>query len=445
FRQSHQPDSIARPPRWRIMEEYFYLLHHNATLTPSDDIAALRSNGIDASTYRWMAEHDPYFGNLAPAGWAVITLGVVGLPMTVPPAILLYRASNLPGCQLALMFMYCALCNIINPAVWRIDNMATWWTGFLVCDVQIRVQAYINTAIMSNVMCVLWSLASALRADRVGPPTRWQKKKKFIFECLFCCGIPLLISLVSIIVQSTRYTVRTIMGCALGVSETVPTVILYQMWSLIFIPPSIYFAATTLWRLWKYHHDLQELISSSDHRDKQRIYRLLALALTLLLVCVPVQCYNTGLNIHRALPFRPFSLREVHNQSWSTPTYEPAMGQVLPQQWLQVACPFVLFAFFGVGKEARKLYLQLASSLRLDGPVKRIRARRAVQKGKKRGARHSVSGIAMEEGKSHTVAVTYGSIIEVTVTSALPVTSAFVIVNVVSVIVIFQDKISDPA
>ena len=108
-------------------------------------------------------------------------------------------------------------------------------------------------------------------------------------------------------------------------------------------------------RLYRYKAQFNTILSSSNSNlNQSRFIRLFLLAATLLLVFLPVQAYILYLNL--AFPRHAYSWDIVHGPLWNSIIKVPTGGQVLFDRWIRVVCGFVIFLFFGLGKDAITMY-----------------------------------------------------------------------------------------
>lgn len=111
-----------------------------------------------------------------------------------------------------------------------------------------------------------------------------------------------------------------------------------------------------IYRLIKYRRQFSYILSSSSNANKSRFIRLLVLSLLMLLGSFPVQLYVLYFNITAFMPWAPYSWSDVHGPGWGEIIKVPANGQVLFDRWIQVTAGFLLFTFFGFGKDATLMY-----------------------------------------------------------------------------------------
>lgn len=109
-------------------------------------------------------------------------------------------------------------------------------------------------------------------------------------------------------------------------------------------------------RLNKYRRQFADILTSSGSTfNKSRFLRLFALSMTLILVLLPVQAYVFYRNL--SYPRGPYSWSDVHPQNWSSIILVvPTQGAVTFDRWIQIGIGFLVFIFFGFGKDATLMY-----------------------------------------------------------------------------------------
>jgi len=108
-------------------------------------------------------------------------------------------------------------------------------------------------------------------------------------------------------------------------------------------------------RLHKYRREFADILSSSgSNLTKSRFMRLFLIALIFIIVCLPVQLYVFYRNC--AVPHLPYSWDLVHSPEWWHIFMVPTDGMVPFDRWIWLGCGFLVFFFFGLGKDATKMY-----------------------------------------------------------------------------------------
>lgn len=82
--------------------------------------------------------------------------------------------------------------------------------------------------------------------------------------------------------------------------------------------------------------------------------RLFIMSLTLIVILSPVQFYVFYRNL--AVSRIPYSWDTIHGAEWWQIIMVPTGGVVEFDRWIRIACGFLVFFFFGLGKDAMKMY-----------------------------------------------------------------------------------------
>ena len=114
----------------------------------------------------------------------------------------------------------------------------------------------------------------------------------------------------------------------------------------------------------------QVLHSSNSNLTKSRFMRLFILSFTLVVVMLPVQFYVFYRNVVD-FPLIPYSWTEVHGAGWwdiiLIPTGGVPTGTDIPfDHWVQIGLGFAVFFFFGLGRDAVKMYAQWLEKIGLS-------------------------------------------------------------------------------
>ncbi len=80
--------------------------------------------------------------------------------------------------------------------------------------------------------------------------------------------------------------------------------------------------------------------------------RLFIMSTVLIVVFTPLQFYILYVNV--SVPHRAYSWHDVHDDWQIDPI--PTGGFVLYDRWIRIGIGFLVFAFFGVGEDAIKMY-----------------------------------------------------------------------------------------
>ncbi|KKZ68275.1 hypothetical protein EMCG_06031 [[Emmonsia] crescens] len=275
----------------------------------------------------------------------------------IPPLVWHSRTGNFPASCLIAWFIIFNFFNFINPLIWPTDDVSTWWDGAGLCDIETKFMAPLGTGIAGALACIFRSLADVMDTDRaILIPSKGQRRRTLAFEVVFCVVIPGLMMALHCVVQHRRYYLWAIVGCMPAFHPSWPATALIFSWPLAVLFLAAIYCVLVIYRLFKYRQQFSYIVSISSKTSKSRFIRLLALSLVLLLGSLPSQVYVFYRNIEMSKPWVPYSWNDVHGPKWGNIRKVPMNGIVYYDRWIQVTCGFLLFAFFGFGKDATLMY-----------------------------------------------------------------------------------------
>ncbi|TKX20095.1 pheromone A receptor-like protein [Elsinoe australis] len=297
-----------------------------------------------------------------------IVLGVLAglvVLLTIPPLIWHSRHRNFAPSFLIACILVNNVFNLVNAAIWHNDKFNTWFSGVGWCDLHTKIIIANSTALPAATLCILKKLADVMNTKKINlAPSEAQQRRRAIFEGAMCGGIPALTMFLHFIVQSTRYSIVGISGCTPSIANTWISVFFIILPPAILALVNVYFAVMIMVRLRLYRTRFDSLLQASS-TTKSRFLRLYLLSLTFVLAIFPIQIYLLFVNWPKHP--NPFNWRRIHNyEEWKHIAYIPSLGVVLVDRWVQVACGFLVFIFFGLGKEAKDMYKSWALALGLE-------------------------------------------------------------------------------
>ncbi|EEH23272.1 hypothetical protein PABG_05483 [Paracoccidioides brasiliensis Pb03] len=300
----------------------------------------------------------PHVAYYKSTGAAVLPiLAFLSVLACIPPLVWHSRTGNFPASCLIAWFIVFNIFNFINPLIWPTDDVGRWWNGAGLCDVETKLMAPLGAGIAGALNCIFRSLADVMNTDRTTLiPSKAQRRRTLAFEVVFCVVIPVLMMALHYIVQHRRYYIFAIVGCMPAFHPSWPTTALIFSWPLVVLSLATIYCGLVIYRLFKYRQQFSYIVSISSNSSKSRFIRLLALSLVMLLGSFPVQIYVFYCNITLSQPWVPYSWNDVHGPAWGNVEKLPMNGVVYYDRWIQVSCGFLIFAFFGFGKDATLMY-----------------------------------------------------------------------------------------
>ncbi|KAF2768408.1 STE3-domain-containing protein [Teratosphaeria nubilosa] len=291
-----------------------------------------------------------------PAAIALATVSALVLVLMITPLTWHCRNRNFGATALCLWAMVVMLLQcFVNAVIWPNDDIASWYDGAGLCDVEVKLQAAFATALPSSLACVLRGLSNAMDTKRVSlGKTTAQKRKDFAFDFSLCILFPALQMVFHYIVQGERYYLLGIAGCEASFDDSWPTIVLLVIPPLLFTLLDAYYALLVLARLYHYRQGFASILACSNTTNT-RFMRLYIFCLVLLLPVLPLEIYTLYQNLNHDQ--HPYSWAESHNPKvWNRIRLRTSNGSVYWDRWIWLACGVVIFLFFGLGRDAVKMY-----------------------------------------------------------------------------------------
>ena len=174
---------------------------------------------------------------------AVPVLALIAFIIDIPPLAWHIRNRNLAASSLVGWVMLSNLMNFINALIWPTDDIANWWTGSGLCDVEVKLMIAITFGFVGSLLCIMRNLAKVLDTKRtILSHSRTEKRKENAFECLLCFGGPVYSIAVHYIVQPSRYYIFAISGCTTSYDNSWPKLVLILIWPPLLSVVVVYYS-----------------------------------------------------------------------------------------------------------------------------------------------------------------------------------------------------------
>ncbi|KAK1820433.1 a-factor receptor [Friedmanniomyces endolithicus] len=290
-----------------------------------------------------------------PAAIALATLSLLVILLLLSPMSWHLRNRNVGATFLVAWTILINLQTLINALLWPHDDIALWYNGAGLCDVEVKVQIAFSVAAPAALAAVLRALANALDTSRATlVKSRAQRIRDYVVDLSFCLGFPALQMLFHYIDQPTRYLLFGIAGCEASVSKTWVMILLMDVPPLLWTLVDSYYAILILVRLVRYRSTMSSILTASN-LSKTRFLRLYLFCIVLIITFVPLQAYTLSQNLSQAR--ETYSWSALHDPAAFGEIYMmPSNGRVLPEAWIWLAGGFFIFVFFGLGKDAVAMY-----------------------------------------------------------------------------------------
>ncbi|KAL8697454.1 MAG: hypothetical protein Q9224_002303 [Gallowayella concinna] len=180
--------------------------------------------------------------SLTSASIALPTLALIALMLNIPPLVWHIRNRNVAACNLIVWTMFMNLCNFVNALIWPTDNIYNWFSGKVLCDIEVKLVLAAHFGIVGSLACIMRSLANVLDTERtILVPTKRQRRIELIITSMLCFGGPLYAMAIHYVVQPSRYYILAIVGCTPSMDNSWPTIVLMAIWPVILCLAATYY------------------------------------------------------------------------------------------------------------------------------------------------------------------------------------------------------------
>ncbi|KAG9849780.1 STE3-domain-containing protein, partial [Aureobasidium melanogenum] len=291
--------------------------------------------------------------HIIPQGVLLAVLAPLFLILNFPPLIWHLRNRNTAAVFMVFWIMLMNFLSIINVIIWPYIDMRDMYDGQGLCDVEVKLLGGRITGLNAAVLCLLRALAAVLNTEKtLLGPSKAQKRRNTAIELAWCVGLPLLTMVLQYIVQVNRFGLIGVSGCQLMSYSSRTSFVLIWLAPIITNAVAVYYAILVIIRLHKYRSSFNNILSSSN-TTRSRFFRLFAISSILILGITPVQIYIIVTQYpHQNLPF---NFSKLHNPAtWNSSIVMPST--VFYDRWANLACGFLVFLFFGLGRDAKNMY-----------------------------------------------------------------------------------------
>jgi pheromone a factor receptor len=163
------------------------------------------------------------------------TLSLLFALLIIPPMLWHLSNRNIGATSLILWLLILNLQDFLNAVLWSHDNIAHWFEGRVLCDIEVKITIAVAVGVPSSVACILRALAKVMDTERVSLGlTKGQKRRGIVIDLVWCAGFPALQMLFHYIVQTRRYYIIGIAGCTPATSRS------WVSDLLIIAPPAVW-------------------------------------------------------------------------------------------------------------------------------------------------------------------------------------------------------------
>lgn len=173
----------------------------------------------------------------------VPTLACIAMIIDIPPFLWHVKNRNFAAAGLVFWVVLTLFFDFINALIWPTDDMANWFQGYVLCDIEAKLLIAISVGLPGSLACIMRNLALVLDTNRtVLIPTRSQRRKQLAVEFFLTFGFPICMMGIHYIVQINRYYIFGIAGCRSSFDASWPTVVLIWIWPSLLSILGVYYS-----------------------------------------------------------------------------------------------------------------------------------------------------------------------------------------------------------
>lgn len=174
--------------------------------------------------------------------FAALSIGII-----ITPFIWHYRNKNIAACTLIAWLILSNVFTFVNAIIWPDENFSTWWDGPGLCDVEAKLTWPMFTGVPAALACITRNLARVLRIHSSGLSTTKRQRRRILFvDCLILFLVPFLQLVLHYCIQTNRYFIIAVGGCAPSFDESWPTIVIMYIWPQIFALVADYYCSRSI-------------------------------------------------------------------------------------------------------------------------------------------------------------------------------------------------------
>ncbi|KAL7950489.1 pheromone receptor [Trichoderma barbatum] len=295
-----------------------------------------------------------------------IFFGVIANLVCLVPLRLLYRNGEFAATVFILNVEVQNLRNIVNALIWRDDDVASWWPGYGLCDLDAFLHNFCISLYATCLLAIMRNLAIQVGSLRANPPSRREKRRRNIIQALIIFPLPLVQLAWTYPVTDQRYYVATLIGCSWSNARTWPSIVFEILPQAIVSLITAGYAIFIYIRFRQITKSTQSALSNNPlaHVRNQRARRRLYLmVISILIPFLPIVLVLATMNVIHTIPLQPFDFDVIHDNQrpvpWDVIIYMPSsrIGWMFMNIcYVPIATAIPIFVFFGMTKDAMNCY-----------------------------------------------------------------------------------------
>ncbi|KAF9441476.1 pheromone receptor [Macrolepiota fuliginosa MF-IS2] len=289
------------------------------------------------------------------------TLAFLGFILALVPLPWHLKAWNSGTCFYMMWASLACLNQFVNSVVWH-KNAVNW--APIWCEISIRIMMGSSVGLPASSLCINRRLYYIITSSSAAV-TPNEKKRAIMIDSLICVLFPLIYIALQYIVQGHRFNIYEDVGCFPALFNSLPVYFISLMWPLLIGCISAVYCTLTLYTFARRRLEFSRILASHPSITPWRYFRLMALAMTELMLTMPLAAFVIWLNA-TAEPIEPWVNWADTHFRYSRVEMYPALlwrrssifvASMEFTRWVVPACVFIFFGFFGFAEEARKNYV----------------------------------------------------------------------------------------
>ena len=183
-----------------------------------------------------------------PMAIVVPLLTCITIILDIGPFIWHVKHRNLAAACLVFWVVLENLFDGINALIWPTDDISSWWPGFGLCDIEVKLIIATTVGIPGSLVCIMRNLALVLDTEKNCPiSTRAQRRRQLIIEFVLCIGLSIYMMAIHYVVQPSRFYIFQVAGCLTSYDDSWPTIVLMWIWPSILCLIAVYYSGMIIY------------------------------------------------------------------------------------------------------------------------------------------------------------------------------------------------------
>ena len=243
---------------------------------------------------------------------SIVGLCAIAVLLLLPPLAWHTQTRNTPAVILILWLFLMNITFLVGACIWSAEDFMIRWNGKGWCDIVVKLQVGANVGMPCAVTNIVYNLHTILRANTVLPELdSW---KKICCDLAITMTTPVIVMVLSYVVQVARFGIVRYNGCQNIMSPTWVTTVLYTMWGLIWSIIGMVYALLVLFIFHQKRKDIRDILYCTNSKlNLARFSRLLILCFLIILIMFPLSLYAVVEDVRSFQSH--FSFKETHSSA----------------------------------------------------------------------------------------------------------------------------------